>query len=322
MQGRRAPRRDVPRRAHQRHRGPRGAARRAAHAARARRSSSTASTSCARCTRCSTGWPRSASACARARGSATPGKRIRAVVNIGIGGSDLGPAMAYDALRAYSDRGLTMRFVSNVDSNDFAEATRDLDPAETLFIISSKTFKTLETLTNAHDCARTGASPVWATRRRSPGTSSPSRRTPTPSRASASTPTNMFGFWDWVGGRYSFPSAIGLSLMIAIGPERFGELHAGMYEMDEHFRDDAARAQPAGAARPARRLVHRPLRRRDARRPAVRQLPRPAARLPPAARHGEQRQARRPRRASASTTRLDRSSGASRAPTASTRSTS
>ena len=164
------------------------------------------------------------------------GKRIRAVVNIGIGGSDLGPAMAYDALRAYSDRGLTMRFVSNVDSNDFAEATRDLDPAETLFIISSKTFKTLETLTNAQTARAwciAGLGDEAAVARHFVAVS-----TNADAVASFGIDTaNMFGFWDWVGGRYSFPSAIGLSLMIAIGPERFGELHAGMYEMDEHFRD-------------------------------------------------------------------------------------
>ena len=121
------------------------------------------------------------------------GKRIRAVVNIGIGGSDLGPAMAYDALRAYSDRGLTMRFVSNVDSNDFAEATHDLDPEETLFIISSKTFTTLETLTNARSARDVVPRRARATSPRSRGTSSPSRRTPRPCRSSGSTPTTCSG---------------------------------------------------------------------------------------------------------------------------------
>jgi glucose-6-phosphate isomerase len=163
------------------------------------------------------------------------GKRIRAIVNVGIGGSDLGPAMAYEALLAYSDRGLTVRFVSNVDSNDFAEKTRDLDPEETLFIISSKTFKTIETLTNAttargwclaalHDEAAIARHFVAV-----------STNAEAVSAFGIDT-ENMFGFWDWVGGRYSLPSAIGLSLMIAIGPERFRELHAGMYAMDEHFR--------------------------------------------------------------------------------------
>jgi glucose-6-phosphate isomerase len=162
------------------------------------------------------------------------GKRIRAVVNIGIGGSDLGPAMAYDALRAYSDRGLTMRFVSNVDSNDFAEATRDLDPEETLFIISSKTFKTIETLTNARSArawclAALGDESAIARHFVAVSTNGEAV-----SEFGIDT-DNMFGFWDWVGGRYSFPSAIGLSLMVAIGPERFRELLAGMYAMDEHF---------------------------------------------------------------------------------------
>ena len=140
---------DVPRRAHQRLREPLGAPRRAAHAEGRARSSSTGSMSSPRCTRCSTGWRRSPSGCAPATGRATPGRRIRNVVNIGIGGSDLGPVMAYEALRHYSTRDMTFRFVSNVDSTDFVEATRDLDPEETLFIISSKTFTTLETMTNA-----------------------------------------------------------------------------------------------------------------------------------------------------------------------------
>ncbi|MEO9176166.1 MAG: glucose-6-phosphate isomerase [Gaiellales bacterium] len=164
------------------------------------------------------------------------GKRIRAVVNIGIGGSDLGPSMAYEALRAYSDRGLTMRFVSNVDSNDFAEATRDLDPAETLFIVSSKTFKTIETLTNAttaRDWCLAALGDEAAVAQHFVAVSTNAGAV----AAFGIDTDNMFGFWDWVGGRYSFPSAIGLSLMLAIGPERFAELHAGMYAMDEHFRE-------------------------------------------------------------------------------------
>jgi glucose-6-phosphate isomerase len=163
------------------------------------------------------------------------GKRIRAVVNIGIGGSDLGPAMAYDALRAYSDRALTMRFVSNVDSNDFAEATRDLAAEETLFIVSSKTFTTLETLTNARsarDWCLAALHDESAIARHFVAVSTNAEAV---SQFGIDT-DNMFEFWDWVGGRYSLPSAIGLSLMIAIGPARFRELHAGMYAMDEHFR--------------------------------------------------------------------------------------
>ena len=165
------------------------------------------------------------------------GRRIRNVVNIGIGGSDLGPAMAVDALRWYSDRGMRFRFVSNVDGTDLFEATHDLDPVETLFIVCSKTFTTIETLTNARSArawllAGLGGdqAAVAAPLRR--GVDERGRR----SSSSASTPANMFEFWDWVGGRYSYDSAIGLSLMVAIGPERFREMLAGFHAMDEHFR--------------------------------------------------------------------------------------
>ena len=164
------------------------------------------------------------------------GKRIRNVVNIGIGGSDLGPVMAYEALKHYSERDLTFRFVSNVDGTDFAEATRDLDPAETLFIVSSKTFTTLETMTNAHTarawCAR-GA------RRRHKAVAKHFVAVSTNAAEVAKfgiDTANMFGFWDWVGGRYSMDSAIGLSTMIAIGPENFRAMLAGFHAMDEHFR--------------------------------------------------------------------------------------
>ncbi|MGN6699133.1 MAG: glucose-6-phosphate isomerase, partial [Thermomicrobiales bacterium] len=163
------------------------------------------------------------------------GKRIRAVINIGIGGSDLGPVMAYEALKHYSDRDLACRFVSNVDGTDFAEATRDLDPAETLFIISSKTFTTLETMTNArtardwtlqslHDEAAVAKHFVAV-----------STNAVEVEKFGIDT-ANMFGFWDWVGGRYSMDSAIGLSTMLAVGPDGFRELLAGFHEMDEHFR--------------------------------------------------------------------------------------
>ena len=149
------------------------------------------------------------------------GKRIRNVINIGIGGSDLGPVMAYEALRHYSRRDMTFRFVSNVDGTDFAEATRDLDPGETLFIVCSKTFTTLETLTNAHAARALVPAAGSATRRPSRSTSSRCRPTPRRSRKFGIDATNMFGFWDWVGGRYSMDSAIGLSTMIAIGAEHF-----------------------------------------------------------------------------------------------------
>ncbi|MFC9819037.1 glucose-6-phosphate isomerase [Streptomyces erythrochromogenes] len=164
------------------------------------------------------------------------GKRIRNVVNIGIGGSDLGPAMAYEALRAFADRGLTVRFVSNVDGADLHEAVRDLDPAETLFIIASKTFTTIETITNATSArgwllAGLGGDQAAVARHFVALSTNAEKVT-----EFGIDPANMFGFWDWVGGRYSFDSAIGLSLMIAIGPGAFRDLLAGFRLMDQHFR--------------------------------------------------------------------------------------
>jgi glucose-6-phosphate isomerase len=164
------------------------------------------------------------------------GKPIRNVVNIGIGGSDLGPVMAYEALRHYSKRDMTFRFVSNVDSTDFAEAVHDLDAEETLFIVSSKTFTTLETMTNAHT-ART-----WMLEKLGGHQSAVAKHFVAVSTNAAEVTkfgidtANMFGFWDWVGGRYSMDSAIGLSTMLAIGPENFRALLAGFHEMDQHFR--------------------------------------------------------------------------------------
>ncbi|MBS1678444.1 MAG: glucose-6-phosphate isomerase [Actinobacteria bacterium] len=165
------------------------------------------------------------------------GKAIRNVVNIGIGGSDLGPVMAYEALRHYSRRELTFRFVSNVDGTDFVESTRDLDPQETLFIISSKTFTTLETMTNAHsarDWALAGlGGEEEAIAKHFVAVSTNAAEV---SKFGIDT-ANMFGFWEWVGGRYSMDSAIGLSTMLAIGPARFEELLAGFHAMDEHFQE-------------------------------------------------------------------------------------
>jgi glucose-6-phosphate isomerase len=163
------------------------------------------------------------------------GKPIRNVVNVGIGGSDLGPVMAYEALRSYSRRDMTFRFVSNVDGTDFAEATRDLDPAETLFIISSKTFTTLETMTNAHTAR------AWALAALKDQAAVARHFVAVSTNADAVTKfgidtANMFGFWDWVGGRYSMDSAIGLSTMLAVGPEHFRTMLDGFHEMDEHFR--------------------------------------------------------------------------------------
>ncbi len=163
------------------------------------------------------------------------GRRIRNVVNIGIGGSDLGPVMAYEALRHYSDRDLELRFVSNIDSTDLVEATHDLDPAETLFIVSSKTFTTLETMTNAHsarDWLLSGLGDEAAIARHFVAVSTNAEGV----AAFGINTDNMFEFWDWVGGRYSMDSAIGLSTMIAIGPDNFADMLAGMHDMDEHFR--------------------------------------------------------------------------------------
>ncbi len=175
---------------------------------------------------------------ARVRGGAWrghTGRPIRNVINIGIGGSDLGPVMAYEALRWYARRDMTFRFVSNIDPTDLVEATRDLDPAETLVIVSSKTFTTLETLTNARAArawllARLGDERAVA--RHFVAVSTNAREV----AAFGIDPQNMFGFWDWVGGRYSMDSAIGLSTMIAVGPERFHEMLAGFHAIDEHFR--------------------------------------------------------------------------------------
>jgi glucose-6-phosphate isomerase len=164
------------------------------------------------------------------------GKRIRNVVNIGIGGSDLGPVMAYEALRSYSDRAMTFRFVSNIDGTDFAEAVHDLDPAETMFVVSSKTFTTLETMTNAETARE------WSLKGLGGDKKSVARHFVAVSTNAAEVSkfgidtANMFGFWDWVGGRYSMDSAIGLSTMLAIGPDNFRAMLEGFHAIDEHFR--------------------------------------------------------------------------------------
>jgi glucose-6-phosphate isomerase len=164
------------------------------------------------------------------------GKPIRNIVNIGIGGSDLGPVMAYEALKHYSDRAMTFRFVSNVDGTDFAEAVQDLDPSETLFIVSSKTFTTLETMTNAHTAR------AWSLKGLGGEEKSVAKHFVAVSTNAAEVSkfgidtANMFGFWDWVGGRYSMDSAIGLSTMLAIGPDNFQAMLEGFHQIDEHFR--------------------------------------------------------------------------------------
>jgi glucose-6-phosphate isomerase len=168
------------------------------------------------------------------------GRRIRNVVNIGIGGSDLGPVMANEALKHYSARALTFRFVSNVDGSDLVEATRDLEPAETLFIVSSKTFTTLETMTNAHTARDWTLGALGEEAAIAKHFVAVSTNADAVSKFGIDT-DNMFGFWDWVGGRYSMDSAIGLSTMLAIGPQAFSELLAGLHAMDEHFRTSPLR---------------------------------------------------------------------------------
>ena len=185
------------------------------------------------------------------------GKPIRNIINVGIGGSDLGPVMAYEALKHYSARNLTFRFVSNVDSTDFAEAVLGLDPAETLFIISSKTFTTLETMTNAHtarDWTLKGlGGDEQAVAKHFVAVSTNASEV---SKFGIDT-ANMFGFWDWVGGRYSMDSAIGLSTMLAIGPDNFREMLDGFHAMDEHFRTTPFEPELTRADGIARCLVYR-----------------------------------------------------------------
>ena len=229
--------------------------------------------------------------------------------------------MAYEALKHYSQRDLTFRFVSNVDSTDFVEATHDLDPEETLFIISSKTFVTLETMTNARsarDWALAALGDESAVAKHFVAVSTNAEKV---SEFGIDT-DNMFGFWEWVGGRYSMDSAIGLSTMLAVGPDGFDELLAGLSRDGRALPDRAAAREPARADGAAGRLVRRLLRGADDRRDALRAVPQALPRLPAAADDGVQRQARDARRAPTSTTTPARSTGASRGPTASTASTS
>ena len=248
------------------------------------------------------------------------GKPIRNVINIGIGGSDLGPVMAYEALRHYSRREMTFRFVSNVDGTDFAEKTRDLDPEETLFIISSKTFTTLETMTNAQTAREWALAKLGSEEAIAKHFVAVSTNAEGVAEFGIDT-DNMFGFWDWVGGRYSMDSAIGLSTMLAIGPQQFEQMLAGFHAVDEHFKES-----PIGESLPsilgllavwygdffgAQTAAVLPLR----------PIPAPLPGLPPAAHHGVERQARhRRRRARRLRDRRDLLGGA-REPTASTPST-
>ena len=280
-------------------------------------------TSSPRCTRSSTGWPRSRCASATASGPGFTGKPIRNVVNIGIGGSDLGPAMATEALRALLATARARSGSCRTSTAPTSARPRSTStPPRRCSSSASKTFTTLETLTNARTARDVAAVEARGDEAAVASTSSPCPPTPTRCASSASTPTNMFGFWDWVGGRYSMGSAIGLSLMIAIGPDDFRELLAGLPRDGRALPDGAARAQPARAHGPARRLVRRLLRRRDPRRPAVRQELAPLPGVPAAARDGVERQVGAARRRRRSTSTPARSCGARRAPTASTRTTS
>ena len=250
------------------------------------------------------------------------GKPIRNVINIGIGGSDLGPVMAYEALRHYSRREMTFRFVSNVDGTDFAEKTRDLDPEETLFIVSSKTFTTLETMTNAQTAREWALAKLGSEEAIAKHFVAVSTNAEGVAEFGIDT-DNMFGFWDWVGGRYSMDSAIGLSTMLAIGPEAFPR---------DARRLPRRRRALQGAARSARACPRSSaccavwygdfFGAQTVRRLPLRPVPAPLPGLPPAADDGVERQARHASTAPASTTRRARSSGASRGPTASTPSTS
>ena len=314
---------DVRRRAHQHQRGPRGPAHRAAAARATRRSWSTARTWSPTCTRCSTGWARSPTGSAPASGRGHTGSAIRTVVNIGIGGSDLGPVMAYEALKAYLDTDIRCRFVSNIDPTDVYEKTARPRPGH------DAVRHRVEDVHHAGDADQRDRSAPLAARRA--GHRRRQRRRQALRRgldqrrrvrAFGIDTANMFGFWDWVGGRYSLRLG---GRPVADARDRPGALRRDAGRLPRHRRalpHHAAGAQRAGAARPAQRLVQQLLRRPDARGAAVLAVPAPLPGLPAAADDGEQRQVGARRRRRRSTTRPARSSGASRAPTASTPSTS
>ena len=221
-----------------------------------------------KCTRCWIRWPRSRTACAAENGKATPVKPSKNVINVGIGGSYLGPEMAYDALRTFTDRSMKFRFVANVDGAAFAEATHDLDPAETLFILSSKTFTTLETMTNAATARRWIVDALKSDAAVAKHFVAVSTNAEGVAKFGIDT-ANMFGFWDWVGGRYSMDSAIGLSTMIAIGPKGFEDLLGGFHDMDEHFRTAPPEKNLPAADGPAYCLVQQFFRRANHRHHAL-----------------------------------------------------
>ncbi len=258
--------------------------------------------------------------CAAASGRGATGERITTVVNIGIGGSDLGPVMVYQALRHYADAGISARFVSNVDPADLVAKLDGLDPATTLFIVASKTFSTLETLTNATAARR------WLTD--ALGDAAVSKHFVAVSTNAklvddfGINTDNMFGFWDWVGGRYSVDSAIGLSVMAAIGKERFAEFLAGFHLVDEHFRTAPLEANAPALLGLIGLWYNNFFGARDARGAAVLQRHGPVRGLSAAADDGVQRQVGARRRHTGDAPTPARSSGANRAPTASMRSTS
>jgi len=217
------------------------------------------------------------------------GKAIKNVVNIGIGGSDLGPVMAYEALRHVSRRDMTFRFVSNIDGTDFTEAVHDLAADETLFIVSSKTFTTLETMTNAataRDWSLKSLGDKSAVAKHFVAVSTNAEDV---AKFGIDT-ANMFGFWDWVGGRYSMDSAIGLSTMLAIGPDLFRDMLDGFHQMDETLPHRPVRKEPPRADGPAQRVVLRFLRGPNGRGAPLRSIPETLPRLPPTTHDGEQRQ--------------------------------
>ena len=291
----RATRRHVRRRAHQHHRGP-GRAPRGPADARAHISRSTAGTWWPTCTGCSNAMGEVADRIRSGEWTGHTGERITAVVNIGIGGSDLGPAMAHEALRDYADPDIECRFVSNIDPVDLYEKTHDLDPAETLFVVSSKTFTTLETLTNAA-AARQWLLDGLGSGRRGGGQALRGRLHQRGGRDRVRhRPGQHVRLLGLGGGRYSYDSAIGFSLMVAIGPEAFDDMLAGFHTIDRHFADGAARGQHAGHPGDARCLVRQFVRRRDSCRAPLQPAPGTVSRLSPAADHGVERQVGAPRR--------------------------
>ena len=288
---------------------------------RASRSWSTAWTSSPRSTRSSTRWPTSRTGSAPARGPGTPASGSATSSTSASAAATSGPRMATTALADFSERSMTFRFVSNVDGTDFYEATRDLDPEETLFIIASKTFTTLETMTNARTARDWSLAALGDDAAVAKHFVAVSTNADEVAKFGIDT-ANMFEFWDWVGGRYSFDSAIGLSLMVAIGPDAFGEMLAGFHAMDEHFRTAPIEQNLPMLLGLDRHLVRQLLRRRDRRGPPVQPVPRRTCPRTSSSSRWRATASRSTATASGSSGRPARSCGASRARTASTPTTS